>query len=191
MLEVEGFFCKVDFIELIDVSIGEESIDNSILIIDMDNPGRHDMGIIERTRARYPRVKMLAISGDRTPAHIDTVIREGVNGYVFKDISRADLVEAIRNIFENGKFFPPDVTYQLIAGMQETKGTLTKTESKVLHFIVQGLTSKEIAEALEIGARTVDSHRFNLMTKLGVKSTAGLVVTAIRQKLIDENNLVP
>ena len=121
---------------------------------------------------------------------VQRAVREGADGYLLKDSAVQDLVAGIRAVMDGRAFYSPAVQSQLarLAGdprRREGLESLTEREREVLRLVARGLTTKEIASALDISMRTVDTHRANLMRKLDLRSVALLTQFAIREGLVD------
>jgi DNA-binding NarL/FixJ family response regulator len=122
------------------------------------------------------------------------MIKAGAKGYLLKNCGKQELEQCIRKVHAGGTFFSDDLTDTLLAGMQgkfvKKEGTttylpsLSRREKEILKLIVDEATTAEIAEKLFISIGTVETHRHNMMSKLNVRNTAGLVRVAITHQLI-------
>lgn len=123
-------------------------------------------------------------------------MQEGASGYVVKNIDREELIKAVLQIAKGKKFFSNDIVINLLedngvnqiqnkadGGLPEIS-QLSKRELEVLKLIGQGLSNREISEQLYISARTVDTHRTNIMRKLEVHNVAGLIRIAFHHGLV-------
>jgi DNA-binding NarL/FixJ family response regulator len=118
-------------------------------------------------------------------------VKSGADAYLLKDSAVQDLVAAVDAVVAGHTYFSPAIQQQL-AGLLRTGGqaptgtqVLTDREREVLTWLARGLSSKEVAKELNISVRTVETHRANLMHKLGVKSVAVLIQVAMREGIID------
>ncbi len=154
-----------------------------------------DSSGIETTRQvkkHYPEVKVLVLSMHSDSQYIVKMLEAGASGYLLKDAGSADMITAIRTVYAGDTYYSRQVSDTLIEHLtrgskQKPKSTgvpLTKRELQVLRLIAEEYSNPEIAERLFISIRTVDTHRRNLLEKLGAKNTAGLVKHAIRLGLI-------
>ena len=181
---------------------GEQAIEKTgeltphVVIIDISMP---KLTGIEATRAikkKFPGTKMLVLSMHEDEEYILEVLKSGANGYILKTAGKDELVTAIRGVASGEDFYSPKISRMMISKYLSITNPedaidpgktqhipLTKREKEILKLISQGLTAKEISEKLFISPRTVDTHRTNLMRKLNLKNTAGLVRFAI------ENNI--
>lgn len=167
-----------------------QSVDVVLMDINMPFSG------IDTTRflqEHYPSVKVLALTMHDEAEYICNILEAGASGYILKKTDKQELITAIRTIAGGGTYLSSEVSDILVRRMaqksvrdpQETP--LTKRETEILVLIANQLTNHEIAEKLFVSARTVDTHRRNLLQKLGVKNTAGLVRYAMEKKLVSES----
>jgi len=120
---------------------------------------------------------------------IKNLIQLGVDGYLVKNSGKEAMLKAIRDVFSNKQVFSPEVTLSLLGKPSDEESDknnidLTEREIEILRLIVDGFSNKEIGEKLFISHRTVDTHRTNMMKKLGVNNVAGLISFAIRNKMV-------
>jgi len=118
----------------------------------------------------------------------------GANSYLLKDCSAEELERAIKSVYNEGYYFHGKLAQAMLKGLKKHQlkkpglknhESVTERELEVLELICQEYTAKEIAEKLFISQRTAEGHRKNLIAKLGVKNTAGLIVKAIKEGLIN------
>jgi DNA-binding NarL/FixJ family response regulator len=155
---------------------------------------------IETTRLLkeyYPDVKVIAVSMHNDYSYIQRMLEAGANGYVLKNTSSNEMVTAIIRVFEGKTFFTQDVTDIVMKNHMtsdedkrkmpdaELIKSLTRREIDVLKLIADEYTNNEIAEKLFISRRTVDTHRRNLLQKIGAKNSIGLIRFAYSTGLID------
>jgi DNA-binding NarL/FixJ family response regulator len=176
---------------------GEEALkkvnrnDYELLIIDYHMPGISGAETISRILRYRNDIKILAVSNYDELPYIQGMIDAGAHGYVLKNIEPAQLLLAIRTILSGKIYYSNEVATKIIEGQQkETAASdagirdLSKREIEVLKLIALEMTNEEIAKKLVIGKRTVDAHRQNLLNKLHVKNTVGLIKFAYKSKLI-------
>jgi len=133
--------------------------------------------------------KVIIISGSSDIGNVNHALNLGVKGYITRQVSAKELEETVLTVFKNGQAFSRNVSETIVgyyahshsSGIEATRKSITKREKEVLSLIVQGLTSSEIAKRLYISPRTVETHRSNLMQKLQIKNTAGLVRYALEE----------
>ena len=117
-------------------------------------------------------------------------MKNGALGYLLKNTSREELIEAIRSVFKGEQYLQPEIKEALLSASlgNPVRGSyvpkLTRREKEVLTLIVEEMTTAEIAEQLCISPKTVETHRLNLIQKLGVRNSAGLVKEALTKDLL-------
>lgn len=161
-----------------------------LIITDISMPEINGIELCKEVKSKYPHLKVLILSMHNTLPYIKESIAADADGYVLKNISQKDFVEAIQRILENGTYFAQDILSTLVLNEKKntkcvSKVNLTQREVEILKLIAMELTSKEIAEKLYISKQTVDTHRINLMHKTNSKSLVGLIKYAILFDLID------
>ena len=171
--------------ELVDLA-GKELPD--IILSDISMPVMNGMDAIEQIRNLYPSIKSVVLTMHEEREYIINALRIGVHGYIIKNVERFDLEKAIITIFEGGKYFSPIVTNILAESVVRPEppaiSELTPREKEVLELVAQGNSTKQIADKLGIGTRTVESHRVNMLKKMKVSNTAELVRKAIEMKIL-------
>ncbi|MEL6915465.1 MAG: response regulator transcription factor [Pseudomonadota bacterium] len=147
-----------------------------IAILDYDMPGATGMEVMREIRRWSPKTKVVILTGRASPPLLATLKDVGADGLFLKSEEPDALRAGIASVLAGATVFPPlDV---------EGKTSLSRREIQTLEGIAQGLTNPAIAEQLNISVKTVESHRSSLMRKLGVRSTASLIVSAVREGLI-------
>ena len=171
--------------ELIELA-GKELPD--IILSDISMPVMNGMDAIEQIRNLYPSIKSVVLTMHEEREYVINALRIGVQGYIIKNVERFDLEKAIITIFEGGKYFSPIVTNILAESVARPEppaiSELTPREKEVLELVAQGHSTKQIADKLGIGTRTVESHRVNMLKKMKVNNTAELVRKAIEMKIL-------
>ena len=172
--------------------LGKQSID--VALMDIEMPVMDGLKCTELITQRFPKVKVIAISIYSDYPHVQSMIKAGAKGYLLKNCGKEELEQCIRKVHSGGTFFSDDLTDTLLAGIHgkfvKKEGnstflpTLSRREKEILKLIVNEATTAEIAETLFISVGTVETHRHNMMNKLNVKNTAGLVRVALTEGLI-------
>lgn len=165
--------------------------DFDIVFMDHQMPGISGPDVVRRALIKKPDLKILGISNYDEPAFITEMLRAGAMGYVLKNIGTEELILAIETILSGKKYYANDVANRMINVISESldedearKITVSKREMQILLLIAEELTNEQISDRLKIAKRTVDSHRQNLLNKLKVKNTAGLINFVHRNKLM-------
>lgn len=160
-----------------------------VLVLDLSMPGMDGFELLRRARDASPHTKRLVLSMHKDPEYVARAVREGADGYLLKDSAVQDLVSAIEAVQAGRTFHSPEVQRSLSDLVRGGGGgspleELTAREREVLKCIADGLSTRDIAARFDISARTVETHRANLMRKLAVRSVAQLVRLAIREGLV-------
>ena len=165
-----------------------ETLQPDVILSDINMPVLNGIAAIEQIGKMQPDIKCVILTMHEERAYILQALKIGVYGYILKNIERYDLEKAIISIFEGGKYFSPIVTNILAESVvrpeQNTVADLTPREIQVLELVAEGHSTKQVADKLGIGTRTVESHRVNMLKKMRVNNTAELVKKAIEMKII-------
>lgn len=154
-----------------DVTILGLRFPDSCAIDDLDNY------FIENSKA-----KIIVLAEHAGDAEIKKALQKGAAGYICKNVSPDELLDAIRTIAKGGKYIPDDIAQILSANLGQED--ITSAESNVLRMIVGGMSNKEIAFALDISENTVKSHVQNIFGKIGVSDRTSAATTAIKRGLV-------
>ena len=173
--------------------LGSVPIDVIILDIDIGKP--NGIEIAEIIKKEYPEVKILILSMMGLNDFIIKALEKGATGYLLKNTGKDEVLTAIRSVAKGDSYFSREVSSILIEHLNQPRASrkraedipLSAREIEVLKLIAQEYSNPEIAERLYISIRTVDTHRRNLLEKLGAKNTAGLVKYAIQKGLADQD----
>ncbi|SMC72547.1 DNA-binding response regulator, NarL/FixJ family, contains REC and HTH domains [Cellulophaga tyrosinoxydans] len=158
-----------------------------IVLLDVNLPDINGVEMVGLILSLQPKVGILGLSTYSEPSIINQMIRNGVKGYLLKNATARELIEAISQV-HSGKFYFGSEIQKILADSlsQESKDTpkLTRREKHILQLIADGKTTNAIADELFISPLTVETHRRNLMQKLEVSNAASLIKIAIEKKLI-------
>jgi DNA-binding NarL/FixJ family response regulator len=162
-----------------------------IVLIDYQLPGMNGKETLKEIRLYKKDLKVLALSNYDEYSYIKSMMDEGANGYILKNIEPAELIRAIETVLSGKEYYSNEVLVKLLdaaknsdKNISQHKSGLSKRELEVLELIAHEKTNDEIAGILFIAKRTVDTHRQNLLKKLQVKNTAGLIKAAYDFKLL-------
>lgn len=154
-----------------------------VVLLDISLPDGNGIELCKEIHRLYPAVKILALSTFSEKYSIQQMMQNGSSGYVLKNATPEEIVEGIETVVRGENFFSADIE-QVMKKMKQEKILLTRREQEVLRLLADGLTNAEIGEKLFISALTVDSHRKNLIAKLGAKNTPMLIKVAMEQGLL-------
>jgi two-component system nitrate/nitrite response regulator NarL len=161
-----------------------------VLLTDIDMPHLTGLAVTEALHKELPNIKVLVLSMHTNTEFVLRCVQAGAHGYILKQASPGEFVRAIEMVNAGEPFFSPDVARAALNQMVRGNGQgpdpadLTAREREVLTHIAEGLCNKEIACRLNIGTRTVETHRERLMRKLDIHSIAGLTRFAVAKGLI-------
>jgi DNA-binding NarL/FixJ family response regulator len=188
---------KIFHFRIAEAECGEDALKKinrenfGLVIIDYQLPGISGVETIYRILRFKPATKIMVLSHyDELPC-IQAMMDAGARGYVLKNVEPAELHKALIAVLSGGIYYSNGAALKLIEsgkdnGIQQlqTKSLLTRREQEVLKMIAMELTNDEIAQKLSVAKRTIDTHRQNLINKLHVKNTVGLVKAAYKLNLV-------
>ncbi|MGP6086249.1 response regulator transcription factor [Antarctobacter jejuensis] len=160
-----------------------DELSPDVILMDLNMPGLGGLSATEMILERRPETRVLILSMHDTPEYISTALSHGARGYVLKDVPTEEIKTAIDTVMQGGRYLCTGAEGALAPGGQERE-QLTNREQMVLLQLAQGKSNKEVAEALDISVRTVETHRKNIRRKLGVSSTAGLMRYALEHGVL-------
>jgi two-component system NarL family response regulator len=153
-----------------------------VLLVDIGLPDLSGIEVARAVRVRAPDVRLVALSIHDEPEIVRNMLEAGASGYVLKSAALDDLVQALRVVVQGGTYLSREVA-QVGAGLP-ARPRLARRERQVLALIAEGKHGPQIAAQLGISPATVEVHRRNIMTKLGVHTVAALIKAALREGLI-------
>jgi two-component system, NarL family, nitrate/nitrite response regulator NarL len=173
--------------EAIDIALNEE-ID--LIIMDINMPQVSGVEATKVIKKERPAIKIIVVSMLGEPAVVNRLLKSGADAFINKDTGKAELIRAIEKVMHGEKYVSPEISMNLFKHLSErgndtiTEKNLTKREIEIIGHISNGLTNNEIAAKLFLSTVTVDTHRKNILAKLGLKNTASLVRYAMENKLL-------
>lgn len=195
LLESEADFKVVgEAVDGLEVVPQVEKLRPQIVILDIKMPGLNGLDAARMVRMRAPDTKIIMMSMFSDEAYVVQALRNGASAYVLKESKASDLLEAVRTVAAGGRYLSPPLSEKSIesylakasAAAIDSYETLSPREREVLQLAAEGLSNPDISTRLGISPRTVETHRANLMKKLGLKGQTDLVKFAVKRGLTRE-----
>jgi DNA-binding NarL/FixJ family response regulator len=176
------------------------SFETDIVLIDYTSPG-FSIDVIPKIVSSFPFVKFVAITPEQSAQTLVDALRSGVSSYVKKDCDISEIINAIKETKQGNKFFCGQVLETIqrasinvedidFASFSCEPVLLSERENEIIVYISEGQTNAQIAENLFLSNHTINTHRKNIMAKLGVKNTAGIVMYAVKTQLVSPNKFL-
>lgn len=168
-----------------------EKLHPDVALLDITMPGLNGLEVAARVKESCPRTRILILSMHARESYVAQALRAGVAGYLLKDSAAADLDTALNTISRGGTFLSPAISRQVVSSYARGEAPaddplehLSPRQREVLQLLAEGRSTKEIASDLGLSAKTVETHRAQIMERLGIHDVAGLTRFAIRAGLI-------
>jgi|SRR5687767_9407131 len=168
-----------------------------VILLDINLPGMNGLEVCQKLNKEYPEVKVLALSMHNEESFVTEILKYGAQGYILKNTGTKELISAIESVHAGQSYFSEEVTETIMKSLVNQRSgskksttlapKISRREKDVLELIMKEHTTQEIADTLFISLKTVESHRRSLLTKLGVRNTAGLVRVAIENHLTKQS----
>ena len=176
------------------------SFETDIVLIDYTSPG-FSIDVIPKIVSSFPFVKFVAITPEQSAQTLVDALRSGVSSYVKKDCDISEIINAIKETKQGNKVFCGQVLETIqrasinvedidFASFSCEPVLLSERENEIIVYISEGQTNAQIAENLFLSNHTINTHRKNIMAKLGVKNTAGIVMYAVKTQLVSPNKFL-
>ncbi len=162
-----------------------------LLLLDITMPDGNGFDVLDQLTKHYPEIRVIVLTVHEAGEYAIRAVREGAAGYLPKSAASTELEDAIRTVVNGKRYISPETAQNTIIeqGSRGTKrdllATLSPRQREVLRLIAEGRTTKQIARELEISVKTVETHRAQLMERLGIHDVAGLVRYAIIVGIIE------
>jgi len=169
-----------------------------LVIIDYTS-NNFNVDVILKLKKLYPNTKVLAITSEQSPQVLADAFKSGITSYVKKDCSISEIMDAVSETLKGERFFCgsileiikdmdlDDIDYDILSCESVL---LSQRECEIITLIAEGFTNTKIAKLLFLSPHTISTHRKNIMLKLGVKNTAGIVMYAVKTNLISPNKFL-
>ena len=163
-----------------------------VLVLDLMMPGLGGLEVTLQVGKRSPQTRVIILSMHADEAYVLEALRNGAAGYVLKESSADELVQAVREVVAGRRFLSSPLSERAIDAyvskaqevVLDRYETLTAREREVLHLAAEGHTNAEVADRLSISSRTAETHRANMMRKLALRSQTDLIRYALRRGII-------
>lgn len=170
----------------------EAAIKPHIILLDLSMPEMNGLDALKVLKEDFPAIAVIILSSHEAENFILATIQAGANGYLAKNAEPEEVELAIREVFKNDFYFTASMLEIMRKGLTKKAGppaldgspNLTNREIEILQLICRQYNSQEIADQLFLSHRTVEGHRNNLLQKTGSRNTAGLVLYALKHKLL-------
>lgn len=164
-----------------------------VVVLDIGMPGLNGLAVTERLHRDHPRIRVLILSMHTTEEYVLQALRAGAAGYLLKGSAVPELELAVQAVARGESYLSPAVSRHVVdeyvartGGEADPLAALTLRQREVLQLVAEGHTSKEVAQRLGLSPRTVETHRAQIMERLGVHDLPGLVRFAVRVGLVHE-----
>jgi DNA-binding NarL/FixJ family response regulator len=162
-----------------------------VAVLDVTMPGLNGIQVIAQLHADHPDVRVIVLTMHDSVEYVREALRAGAAAYLLKDSSPLELELAVRAVARGGSYLSPTVSRHVVADYvrrtadgAEVSDGLTRRQREILQLIAEGNTNQAIATSLQLSIKTIETHRAQLMERLGIRDVAGLVRYAIRSGLI-------
>lgn len=167
-------------------------IQPDIAIVDISLPKLNGIDVASRLKQDYPQIKVIILTMHKSEEFIAKALQAGVKGYILKDNALEELIQCIETVYQGDIFLSQGVTQHVvnsyiknIPGNYAAKEQISSRERGILQLLAEGKSNKEISDMLSLSIKTVETHRANIMRKLGFKSVIDLVLYAVRNHIIE------
>ncbi len=190
---LKTFLSVVPDLELVGEAAGGEEalvrcglLNPDVVLMDLIMPGMDGVATTQQVRARFPHVRVLALTSFEEDKLVQDALRAGAIGYLMKTVTAHELAAAIRAAHAGKMTLSPEAAQALVRVKTQAAevNELTEREHEVLKLMVDGMDNAEIAETLVVSLSTVKYHISNILSKLGVENRVAAVTTAIHNHLV-------
>lgn len=155
-----------------------------VILMDINLPDKNGIDLCKEVKEKYPSIFVIGLSTFNQQSFIEKMMSSGASGYVLKNATQEELLEAIITVVKGKTYFSHEAATSLQNKSNAGVPILTRREKEVLELIADGLTNNEIAQKLFVSVTTVDTHRKNLLAKFEAKNIASLIKKAMQAQLI-------
>lgn len=164
-----------------------EALAPDLLLLDMSMPGFSGLEILEKIRARKIKIKVIILTVENGSEYINKAIELGADGYVLKESTTTEIVEAINTVYEGNKYLDKSLMSMMFkkqsGGKYKVFAVLTEREVKILHGVSRGLSNREISEEVFLSEKTIKNNMTKIYKKLGVKDRVHAALLAVQNDI--------
>lgn len=161
-----------------------DALKPDVVLLDLNMPGLGGLTATEMLLERAPETRVLILTMHDQPEYVSTALRHGAMGYLLKDVPTDEIKTAIDTVMQGERYLCTGARGSLAGPGASDREPLTNREQTILLQLAQGKSNKQVALALDISVRTVETHRKNIRHKLGISSTAGLTRYALEHGVL-------
>jgi DNA-binding NarL/FixJ family response regulator len=170
-----------------------ESLNPDVVVMDLTMPNLNGVEAARQITAKFPQMAVVILSMHSDEAYVLRALKAGARGYLLKEAAEADLISAIRAVQQGKAFFSPAVSKVLVQDyirqlqdrdIEDSYELLTPRERELLQLFAEGKSNKDVANMLNLSVYTVETHRGNMMEKLGLHTVPELILYAVRKGVI-------
>lgn len=170
-----------------------------VLVLDISMPERSGLDLIPELKKAHASMRVLMLTMHDNECYVMHALHQGADGYLLKETTGSDLVHGIRAVIAGKRYLSPQLEESVMGAVLDAgfnlvgpiRGALTRREVEALRFTVDGLSSTKIAQRMSISHRTVETHRRNLMRKLGVNNKAELIRHVLKHGFMHPKEMKP
>ena len=165
-----------------------------VLVVDLMMPGLNGLDLIKLVLKSQPKLRILVLSMQSADSYVVEALNSGAAGYVLKETGPSEIIQAIRTVVAGGRYLSPKLAERLLTASAGTRKmtdpyeTLTPREREILHLVVDGNTSAQIAKKLVLSPRTVELHRSRIMKKLDLHNQTDIFRYALERGLLSTDH---
>ena len=196
---VASMLAKAEDLTIVgEAKTGREAIETArkelpdVVLMDVRMPDMDGLEATRRIKEERSRTAVIMVTMHVNPAYLREAVRAGAAGYLLKDVSKDDLVDAIRQVATGGAFIESQMLKGMLSEMKPGSATpsaarnLTKREREILALVAEGLSNREIADKLVLSPETVKSHVAAILEKLNVSDRTQAAIYAVRNGLVEQ-----
>jgi two-component system, NarL family, response regulator LiaR len=164
-----------------------ERLQPDVVLMDLLMPKMDGVTAIKAIKTRWPQIQIIALTSFKEKEYVEGALKAGANGYLLKDVSAEELINAVRRAVAGQPSLSPEAAQVLIRNVSEPSQPyleMTSREKEILALMVEGLSNNEIAERLFVSQSTVKFHVSNILSKLGVTGRTEAVALAVKHHLV-------